>query len=151
MDGIASGHEDASHLLPTLLVLPLSASIALAQGAAAQHQVNAANAQVSVDILSDRGSVDLNPYLQHMVDALNQRWQPLLKEAAPASAGGHQTTVIGVTILPDGHLGAMKLVSSAHDEALNKAAWTAAKQDSFQPPPSLRDGPLKLRLNFIVN
>ncbi len=120
-----------------------------AQGTAAPHAVDAPNAQVSVDVLSDAGGVDLSPYLQHMVDALNRRWQPLLKAAAPGPITGQQETVIDVTILRDGHLRAVRLATPSHNDALDKAAWTATAQDTFQPPPSLRDSPLRLRLNFI--
>ncbi len=138
-------------LLSVLISTPLCIRPASAQSTAAPHSVDPANTQVSVDILSDRGGVDLSPYLQHLVDALNRRWRPLLKEAASTPVSGQQETVIGVTILSDGHLGAMKLVSSSHNDVLDKAAWTATGQDTYEPPPSLRDSPLRLRLNFIVN
>lgn len=145
-----------SCLLVALLCTPvgLLPASARAQGLSNQgtpHPVDASNTQVGVEVLSDRGGVDLSSYLQHLVDTLNKEWRPLLKAHAPDSITGQHTTILGVTILPDGHLGAMKIVSSAGNDALDKAAWRATKEDAFQSPPPLRSGSLKLRLNFIVN
>ena len=108
-------------------------------------------AEIAVDMLSDKGGVDLNPYFEHMVGALNGRWQPLVSSAEGSLTGRPEETVIGITILPDGHLGAMRVNAPAHDEALNKAAWTAVKEMHFAPlPGGMKDAALKLRLHFRV-
>ncbi len=39
-------------------------------------------AEIAVDMLSDKGGVDLNPYFEHLVSALNGNWQPLVRGAA---------------------------------------------------------------------
>ncbi len=119
-----------------------------AQGAAA---VQAPRTDVALDVLSDKGGVDLNPYFEHLVGALQKRWQPLVLQAEPNAPTKPQETVIGITILPDGKLGAMRLHGSTHDDALNKAAWAATKGTTYPSPPTgMRDAALKLRLHFTV-
>lgn len=106
---------------------------------------------VALDVLSDKGTADLNPYFERLVGALQKRWQPLVMAAEPNAPAQPQETVIGITILPDGKLGAMRLNTSTHDAALNKAAWAATQENDYGPPPArMRDKALKLRLHFTV-
>ena len=128
----------------------VSASVA-AQHPAAAGTTQATRTDVALDVLSDSGGVDLNPYFEHLVGALQKRWQPLILQAEPNAPAVPQETVIELTILPDGELGAMRLDGSTQDKLLTRAAWAATQGITYPSPPAgMRDAALKLRLHFKV-
>ena len=129
----------------------LSFGCLFAPGFAQSEAAQAPRADVALDVLSDRGTADLDPYFEHLVGALQKRWQPLVVGAEPHAPATPQETVIEITIMPSGELEAMRLDPSTHDAALNKAAWTAIQEVQYgAPPPGMRDARLKLRLHFSV-
>ncbi len=106
---------------------------------------------MSFDMLSDTGGADLNPYMENLMSNLRQRWLPMVNSTAKQPLLGPKETLISLTIAPDGNLVAMRLDSSTHSEALNKAAWTAAAGTPYAPtPPGMRDRDLKLRVHFVA-
>jgi TonB family protein len=107
---------------------------------------------VSVEILSDTTGVDLSPYMRILISDLKKHWLPLANAAANHPLIKPQETVIDMTISPDGHILAMRVEDSTHDSALDKTAWSAAKETNyFALPAGMNDQNLKLRAHFVVN
>ena len=106
-----------------------------------------------VDILSDTMGVDFNPYLKRLLREIYNTWIPLIPEEARPPLNKQGVTQIRFTILPDGHIGAMHLEGSTHDDALNRAAWgSITGVGQFQPLPKEFHGPnLELRIHYLVN
>ena len=106
-----------------------------------------------VDILSDTQGVNFGPYMQRILREIYNTWIPLIPEEARPPLNKQGTTQIRFTILPDGHIGAMHLDGSSHDDALNRAAWgSIVGVGQFPPLPSDFHGPnLELRIHYLVN
>ncbi len=106
-----------------------------------------------VDVLSDTMGVDFSPYLRRILREIYNTWIPLIPEEARPPLNKQGTTLIRFTISPDGHVSAMSLDGSSHDDAINRAAWggiTGVGQ--FPPLPKEFHGPnLELRIHFLVN
>jgi TonB family protein len=104
---------------------------------------------LSVDILSDTMGADLAPYMRTTLSAIKNQWQPLVEQAGQQHLHTPDETVISLTIAPDGHVSAMKLVHSTGNAMLDKAAWTAMTSAHYGPlPAELKDAPLKMRIHF---
>jgi TonB family protein len=142
-------------LLPFLSVAALvlcSIMPAYSQEAAPAVMPPPSGLSVNVDILSDTNGADLGPYMRTLISDLKKHWlapagaatnQPLLKQ---------EDTIIDMTIAPDGHLLAMRVEDSTHDSALDKTAWSAAKETNYVAlPAGMNDQNLKLRAHFVVN
>ena len=106
-----------------------------------------------VDILSDTQGVNFDPYLRRILHDIYYTWLPLIPEEARPPLNKSGITEIRFTILPDGHIGAMHLDGSTHDDALNRAAWgSITGVGQFPPLPSQFHGPnLELRIHYLVN
>jgi len=124
---------------------PAEAGILTRQGGNAERQ--------AVEVLSDTQGVDFKPYVKDMLNQIYGQWLTLMPEEARASQNKRGATLIRVTVSPDGTIAAMHLDASAHDEALNRAAWGAVTGvGRFAPLPKEFHGPdLELRIHFVVN
>ena len=118
-------------------------------GLPVEHQ----GVNTGVDVLSDMMGVDFNPYLKRILREIYNNWIPLIPEEARPPLNKQGTTLIRFTIQADGHVSAMALDDSSHDDAINRAAWggiTGVGQ--FPPLPKEFHGPnLELRIHFLVN
>lgn len=141
-------------LLPFLsiaLLAPCLIKSASAQPSAPASPLQSPGLNLSSEILSDTNGADLSPYMKTLVSGLKTRWLPLAN-AANQPPLKQQQTAIDITIAPDGHIQAMKLEDSTHTIALDKAAWSAAKETTYLPPPTgIKDQTLKLRIHFMVD
>ncbi len=110
-------------------------------------------AQTGVDVLSDTMGVNFDPYLKKIIREIYNTWLPLIPEEARPPLNKQGVTEIRFTILPDGHIGAMHLDGSSHDDAINRAAWgSITGVGQFPPLPSEFHGPnLELRIHYLVN
>ncbi len=117
-----------------------------------------AGALGDVDILSDTSGVDpdeLQKYINRLINELRQTWIPLLPEETYPPLSKQGDTLISMTIAPDGHLAAIHMDGSTHDDAINLAAWNSIKDTlvSFPSPlpKGMKDPNLSLRIRFMVN
>ena len=106
-----------------------------------------------VEILSDTRGVDFDPYIREMLKTVYSSWSRLIAEqdgASLANKGG--STLIRLTIGPDGTLTQVQLDSSSHEPAIDRSAWGAVTQvKTFSPLPKSFTGPnLELRIRFKV-
>ena len=106
-----------------------------------------------VDILSDTEGVDFDPYMKRILREIKAAWLPLIPEEARPPLNKQGVTQIRFSILPDGHIGGMKLEGSTHDVAIDRAAWGSIPGvGQFPPLPSQFKGPnLELRITFLLN
>lgn len=118
-------------------------------GVPVEHQ----GMNTGVDVLSDTMGVDFNPYLRRILREIYNTWLPLIPVEARPPLNKQGTTLIRFMILPDGHIGAMSLDGSSHDDALNRAAWgSITGVGQFPPLPKEFHGPnLELRIHYLVN
>jgi outer membrane biosynthesis protein TonB len=119
------------------------------------NAVHHAGALGDVDVLSDTSGVDpdeLQKYIQRLLYELRQTWIPRLPEETYPPLSKQGDTLISFTIAPDGHIVAMQLDGSTHDDAINIAAWGAIKGTPYAPlPKGMKDPDLSLRIRFMVN
>ena len=110
-------------------------------------------AQQGVDVLSDTQGVNFQPYLKGIFHDIYVQWIPLMPAEARAPQNKQGETQIRLTIKPDGTIAEMHLDDSAHDDALNRAAWgSITGVGKFPPLPRDFHGPgLALRIHFKVN
>ena len=122
-------------------------------GHAQASQVPMPEATISVDLLSDAATATTDTYMRTLIADLRTHWIALsTHEDLRPSAPKPGETVIDLTIAPDGHLAAMKIEGTAHQNDLDKAAWAAARDTQYLPPPTgMRDRNLKLRVHFILS
>jgi TonB family protein len=108
--------------------------------------------KLGVDVLSDTNGTNLDSYMKVLVSDIRKRWVSVVTQMADQPNTKHEETVISLTIAPDGRVLAMRLESSAHDVAVDKAAWSAMSGATYGPSPAgLKDAELKLRVHFAVN
>jgi outer membrane biosynthesis protein TonB len=121
----------------------------LGQNAPASHD----GMNTGVDVLSDTQGVDFAPYLRRILSDIKRNWEPLIPEEARPPLNKQGETLIRFVILPDGHIGAMHLDDSTHDDAINRACWSAITSEGQYPPlPKEFHGPqLELRIHFLTN
>jgi len=100
--------------------LPPSLSPGESIKAAAHAAVVARTRTGPVDILSDTQGIDFGPYLQAALAKVRQNWYRLIPASAEMAKG---KLAIEFTILKNGQLSDMKLVASAGDTSLDRAAW----------------------------
>jgi outer membrane biosynthesis protein TonB len=86
---------------------------------------------------------------------LRATWIPMLPEETEPPLLKRGDTLISFTMDPNGHLAAIQLDGSTHDDAINIAAWNSIKSTlaaSPRPlPKGLKDPNLSLRIRFMVN
>jgi outer membrane biosynthesis protein TonB len=121
----------------------------LGQGAPVSHD----GMNTGAEVLSDTQGVDFGPYLRRILSDIKRNWEPLIPEEARAPLNKQGETLIRFVILPDGRIGAMHLDDSSHDDAINKACWSAiTSEGEFPPLPKEFKGPnLELRIHFLTN
>jgi outer membrane biosynthesis protein TonB len=108
-----------------------------------------------VEILSDPGGIDWDPYIKRIIADIKRNWLPLIPAEAEPPISKQGETYIRFIILPDGNLAinGMHLDGSTHDVAIDKSCWNAiVAEGQFPPLPSQFHGPnLELRIHFLVN
>ena len=105
------------------------------------------------EVLSDTQGVDFGPYLRRILSDIKRNWEPLIPEEARPPLNKQGETLIRFVINPDGSIGAMHLDDSTHDDAINRACWSAiTSEGQFPALPKEFKGPnLELRLHFLTN
>jgi TonB family protein len=105
-----------------------------------------------VEILSDTQGVNFQPYLRDAIRKVYAQWMTLMPEQTKMPMLEKGSTSIRFTIRPDGTIAAMHLEDSAHDVAMDRAAWGAITGvGKFPALPSAFHGPnLDLRIDFVV-
>ncbi len=106
-----------------------------------------------LEILSDTQGVDFKAYVKGVLRSVYTAWLTHLPAEAKPPTSAKGITVIRFTVGKDGHVLAMHLDGSTHDEELNRAAWAAiAGAAQFPHLPEEFHGPsLELRIHFRVN
>ncbi|MCU1322617.1 MAG: energy transducer TonB [Acidobacteriaceae bacterium] len=106
-----------------------------------------------VEVLSDTQGVDFGPYIRRILSDIQRNWEPLIPEEARPPLNKQGETLIRFTIGSNGRIVAMNLDNSTHDDAINKACWSAiTSEGQFPPLPKEFKGPvLELRLLFLTN
>jgi hypothetical protein len=103
--------------------------------------------KVGVDVLTDTNGANLSPYMKVFLSDVRRRWVSVMTQVAEQ----HEEAVISLTIAPGGQVLAMHLDNSAHDVALDKAAWSALAGTTYASlPAGMKDADLKLRVHFAV-
>ena len=104
----------------------------------------------NLEVLSDTMGVDFGPYLQRVLHDVRQNWYTAIPESAQMK---HGNLIIEFAITKDGKVAGMKLIASAGDTPLDRAAWAGiTASDPFPPLPSDFGGPyLALRIRFFYN
>ncbi len=84
---------------------------------------------------------------------IKRNWEPLIPEEARPPLNKQGDTLIRFVINADGSIGAMHLDDSTHDDAINRACWSAITSEGVFPPlPKEFKGPnLELRIHFLTN
>ena len=135
----------------SLALVPCFPTSAHARETAKPHVPQASNLNVSVDLLSDAGP-GVDPYLKNLLSNLRQHWAPLAADAENQSVTTAHETLINLTIAPSGQILALQLENPAQNIALDQAAWGAAVDTPYSPPPTgMKDVYLKLRVHFLVD
>jgi TonB family protein len=116
----------------------------------AATQAAAATRTDPVDILSDTQGVDFGPYLQPVLAKVRQNWYRLIPASAEREKG---KLAIEFTVLKNGQLSDMKLVASAGDASLDRAAWGGVTASNPFPalPAEFKGDHLTLRCRFYYN
>jgi TonB family protein len=102
------------------------------------------------EILSDTLGVDFGPYLEIVKRVVRRNWYELIPESVEFKKG---EVSIQFTILKDGKVAGMGLVSGSGDTALDRAAWGGITASTpFPALPTEFTGPnLTLRFDFFYN
>lgn len=106
-----------------------------------------------IEILSDTHGVDFGPYLHRVRNEIYRSWKGVLPPTVFPPVLKQGRVEIRFAIMKDGTVKDMKLVASAGDAALDRAAWAGVIGSSPLPPlPSEFTGArLELRLLFSYN
>ena len=103
-----------------------------------------------VDVLSDTQGVDFGPYLSEVLVEIRNNWYRLIPESAAMKKG---KLAIEFAITKEGKLADMRLVATAGDMILDRAAWGSITTcNPFKPLPEKFSGQyLALRMRFYYN
>ncbi len=102
-----------------------------------------------IKILSDTMGTDFGPYTKRLVYAIREHWHDLIPEWLMKRSGD---VVIGFTILKDGKIADLRLLVSAGNDALDRAAWAAVSTADGLPLPADFSGThLEMALRFQYN
>jgi TonB family protein len=106
-----------------------------------------------IEIVSDTLGVNFGPYLQDVLKSVKQNWYNLIPESARGLLKKQGKVLIEFKILKDGKVAGMKLVESAGDAPLDRAAWGGITASGpFPPLPAEFSGQyLGLRFAFYYN
>ncbi len=106
-----------------------------------------------VEILNDTMGVNFAPYLARLRQVIYIHWYSLMPESVRAPLMKRGKVFIQFSIMKDGSVAGMQLVSPSGDVALDRAAWGAITQSNpFSPLPREFGGQhLDLRCHFFYN
>ena len=128
-------------LISVVLALAMSAITAPAQDSSPDIPM----------ILSDTKGYDFGPYIHNVLTRVRQNWYALVPEVVPKGQKGRAVVVF--TIVRDGKAQDLRLVASAGNQALDRAATGAIEISSpFAPLPAEFNGDrIVLELPFLYN
>ncbi|HLJ86426.1 MAG TPA: TonB C-terminal domain-containing protein [Candidatus Angelobacter sp.] len=111
------------------------------------------NVHGDLEILSDTMGVDFSGYLQRVLFEVRQHWYNQIPESARPPLMKKGKLTIDFSILKNGSVSGMRLVSTSGDDALDRPAWGSITGSTpFQPLPSEFGGSfLHLRFTFLYN
>jgi len=115
---------------------------------------SATGANGPIEILTDTMGVDFGPYLQQVVLAsVRKNWYNLIPDSAKAPIEKKGKVIIEFSILKDGTVGGMKLVSTSGDVELDRGAWGGiTASNPFRPLPDEFGGQyVAMRFTFYYN
>lgn len=111
----------------------------------------AAPLRVMLELVNDPSAAKLNTYVAGLTAEIQSRWIALLGPHANQPLPDGQEALLSVTILPDGHPSAVKVMHKTQDAAFDKAAWKSITDTVFPPVPAgMPRSDLKLRVHFMV-
>lgn len=132
------------------LATPASPGQAIQDSAQASVHDLAHKLAPGIEILTDTRGVNFGPYLLDVMARVRKNWYELIPAYAADTKG---KLAIEFKIRPDGGVADMKLVASAGNVALDRAAWgSIAASNPFPKLPREFTGPcLALRFRFYYN
>ena len=134
-----------------LSIIFAASSLATAHGQELAPVPITQGTRVGVTILSGTNRVSLTPYMRRLVTDLKGRWLEVLRDKDLAIPANRQASVVDLTIGTDGRLLALHRDSTANT-AYDEVAWTSAKSYHYAALPSgIKDGELKLHVEFSAN
>jgi len=106
-----------------------------------------------IQILSDTAGVDFGPYMKELKAVVQKHWEPLIPPSAMPPTMKQGRVVLELSILKDGSVRELRIVSSSGDVALDRAAYGAISSAiPFPPLPTAYPKEyLRLRPNFYYN
>jgi TonB family protein len=103
-----------------------------------------------VDVLSDSGGVDLNPYLYSVLKIVKQNWYAFVPERGPRPLRGEVS--IEFAILRSGKVKGIKLIQSSGQIPMDRVAWASISNSKLPELPVEYSGQsLALRFHFSYN
>lgn len=107
----------------------------------------------ALEILSDTLGVDFAPYLRRMRLQISTNWENVMPESVFPPLRKQGVVVIEFSVLKDGTVTGIKLVSSSGDVALDRAAYAAisASNPMAQLPTDFRGDYFTVRAHFFYN
>jgi TonB family protein len=107
----------------------------------------------AMDILSDTRGVDFGPYMKRLHVTVEDHWFPLIPEVALPPMMKKGVVVIEFSIMKDGSIQGLTVVSSSGDTALDRAAYGALMNAVPLPrlPVEFSGNFLKIRAAFFYN
>ncbi len=107
----------------------------------------------AMDILSDTRGVDFGPYMKRLHVTVEDHWFPLIPEVALPPMMKRGVVVIEFSIMKDGSIQGLTVVSSSGDTALDRAAYGALMNAVPLPrlPTEFSGNFLKIRAAFFYN
>jgi len=106
-----------------------------------------------IDVLTDTKGVDLNAYLQPVLNSVRKNWYKLIPESARAPIMKKGKVAITFRVMKDGKITGVQLAESSGDVALDRAAYGGVTESSpLSPLPSAFSCDfLTLRFRFYYN
>ncbi len=106
----------------------------------------------AMEIMSDTLGVDFGPYMQRLHVVVQNRWDVLIPQVALPPVMKKGTVVLEFSILKDGTVSGLKVISSSGDDALDRAAYGAILTGKLpQLPPNFTGDYLTLHAHFYYN
>ncbi len=106
----------------------------------------------AMEIVSDTLGVDFGPYMKRLHVVVQNRWDVLIPPVALPPVMKKGTVVLEFSILKDGTVSGLRVISSSGDEALDRAAYGAILTGKLpQLPPVFTGDYLTLHARFYYN
>jgi TonB family protein len=105
------------------------------------------------EILTKTLKGDPGSYADRILQAVREKWYPLIPKSTESSNKDRGATVIEFVVRREGTLGRMRMVESSGNKSLDAFAWNGIKSvASFAPmPPDFHLKSLRLRFHFGYN